>query len=126
MSSNNLPSKSRRGFLLTSAATLASLPVAAQLFSACNSSSAPLPPGSQALKEDETTANALGYKAEAAKVDDNKFPKRKGPEGAKQFCKTCSYYTPKNEGWGECQILRAGLVAANGWCNTWNAKPGTA
>jgi hypothetical protein len=117
--------QSRRGFLAASAASLAAMPLAAQLLTACNDSSAPLPPGAQALKEEEATATALGYKADASKVDDKRFPKRAGSEGTKQFCKNCSYYTPKNEGWGECQILRAGLVTANGWCNTWNAKPGT-
>lgn len=125
MSEKNLPKTStRRGFLITSAAALAALPLAGQFLAACNDSGSPLPAGAQALPETETTAAALGYKADASKIDDNKFPKHKGAEGAKQLCKNCSYYTVKNEGWGECQILRAGLVAANGWCNTWNAKPG--
>ncbi len=113
----------RRSFLKTSLTGLALLPFAAVAFNACTKKQeAPLPEGATALKEDDSVAAALGYKAVADKVDLEKFPKRKAPGGDKQFCDNCQYYTVRNEGWGDCQILRAGVVSAKGWCNTWVAK----
>ena len=38
------------------------------------------------LAEDHPIAVALGYKADASQVDVQKYPKRAGAEGAKQFC----------------------------------------
>ncbi|RIL10425.1 MAG: high-potential iron-sulfur protein [Proteobacteria bacterium] len=85
----------------------------------------------KALDENDPTAKALGYVHDAAKTDTAKFPKRKGPEGEKQFCDNCMFYTQgglKAEGkegeWGKCTIFPAGLVAAKGWCNSWTLKPG--
>jgi hypothetical protein len=77
-----------------------------------------------------STAQALGYVHEATKTDLVKFPKRKGPEGEKQFCNNCMFFQQgglKAEGmdgeWGKCVLFQDGLVAAKGWCNSWSPKP---
>ena len=71
------------------------------------------------ISESEPTAVALGYVHDAGKTDTTKFPKRAGPEGAKQFCDNCSQYKTTEEGWGTCTIFPNKLVAAKGWCNVW-------
>ena len=75
-------------------------------------------------------AQALGYAHDATKVDTTKYPKRQGPEGAKQFCSNCALYTQGGiklagqEGeWGKCSLFADGLVNAKGWCNSWVLKP---
>ena len=115
--------KSRRHFLKTNFALLASIPALGALWSDCTKS-AELPAGEKKLAADDAVGKALGYSESASDVDTNKFPKRKSPEGDKQFCKSCNFYTAKNDDWGKCTILQNGLVAANGWCNNWTAKPG--
>ena len=125
MKMNPLVNPSRHRFIAQSLVMLAALPAAASFLSACNGDSNDAPPaGEAAAKEDEPIAASLGYKADATQVDTMRFPKRKGPEGEKQNCKSCQFYTAKNDGWGSCQIIRSGLVKAGGWCNTWAPKPG--
>jgi hypothetical protein len=123
----NTPSP-RREFLQNSLWLLAAFPLLAHVLTGCDSKSgnSAVPAGKQAAKEDEAVAASLGYKEDASKVDTAKFPKRAGPEGSKQFCHNCQFYTAEGDsGWGNCQIIRSGLVKADGWCNTWAAKPGT-
>jgi hypothetical protein len=98
------------------------LPTTSALAQAAGLPTKPLDPAS-------TTAAALGYTHDATKVDTSKFPKRKGPEGEKQFCNTCQFFAVpglKAEGqegeWGKCTIFTDGLVAAKGWCNSWTPK----
>ena len=43
-------------------------------------------------------------------------------EKPNQNCANCKLYTPTGDGKGKCQILPKGLVAAEGWCVTWQAK----
>jgi len=83
----------------------------------------------QPLDENDPQAIALGFKHDATKVDTVKYPKRKSPEGDKQFCKNCILLTksginlPGKDGeWGSCSIFMSGLVNVNGWCNTWAQK----
>lgn len=123
----NASGNNRREFLQKSVWLFASLPVLGMILNACNSDSNDTPPnGEQAVKEDDPVASSLGYRMDATKVDSEKFPKHKGPEGEKQACNNCSFFTAKSDsGWGACQILRTGDVKASGWCNTWNAKPKT-
>ena len=68
---------------------------------------------------DHPTASALGYVHDALKTDTTRFPKRSGPEGAKQFSSNCSQYIETEEGWGTCAIFPNYLVAGPGWCNVW-------
>jgi hypothetical protein len=126
--SNSKPC-SRRMFLKGTALALSALP-ALKILSSGEAALAQAAP-TQALDENFPAAAALGYVADASKADTNKFPKRKGPDGAKQFCHTCIFYTQgglkaasKEGEYGKCTIFPQGLVSANGWCSTWTAKPG--
>ena len=74
------------------------------------------------IDENNPSAVALGYKHNAADIDTAKYPKKAGPEGAKQLCLNCSLYQPKTEVLGGCQIFPGKNVAAGGWCNVWAAK----
>ena len=74
------------------------------------------------IDEANPSAVALGYKHDATAVDTTKFPKKAGPEGAKQLCLNCSLYQPKTDVLGGCQIFPGQNVAAAGWCNVWAAK----
>ena len=84
-----------------------------------------------AVDEASPTALALGYKHDANAVDVAKFTKRATPEGKKQFCSNCVFFTQggmkadsKDGEYGKCTLFPTGLVAAAGWCNTWTIKPG--
>lgn len=119
----NSSPKNRREFLQHSLLVLGALPVFGTLMSACDATGSNPPDGDQAAKEDEAVAASLGYRTDATKVDVEKFPKRKGAEGEKQFCSNCQFFTAKGtSGWGACQIIRSGDVKATGWCNTWAQK----
>ncbi len=74
------------------------------------------------LTEDDPIALALGYREDASTVDAQKYPKRAGAEGAKQFCRNCTLYTEKADGYGGCTAIPGKLVAGNGWCNAWVPK----
>ena len=70
------------------------------------------------VTEADPTATALGYKADASKVDTAKF---------KQFvkgstCANCNFYTAKGAVEGTCTALGNRLVAAKGWCVAWVKK----
>ena len=79
------------------------------------------------LDEKDPTAVALGYKADAKKVDLKKFPKRAGAEGAKQFCNSCMFFQatgdPKTAKSAPCQLFAGKQVSAQGWCNSWSQNP---
>ncbi len=85
--------------------------------------------GTKAIAETDPQAMALGYVHDATKVDTTKFPKKKEAGGENQKCATCMLYVKgglKADGmegeYGQCSIFPQGLVAANGWCNTWAKK----
>ncbi|MBY0471487.1 high-potential iron-sulfur protein [bacterium] len=82
----------------------------------------PLPAGKVAVPETDPVANALGYHADASKTDFAKYPQRKLPANKNQFCDGCALYVKANEGWGQCTMIQAGLVAAKGWCGSWQKK----
>ena len=71
------------------------------------------------LELTDPIAIALGYQEDANLVDTNKFPKRAGAEGAKQFCDNCTLYKEVRPGFGTCTAIRGKLVAGKGWCNAW-------
>ncbi len=81
-----------------------------------------LPAGKTAVSESDPTAKQLGYVADAAKVDLKKYPQKKTPEGKKQKCENCMFYTKLNDQWGNCQVIQGGAVAAKGWCMSWAKK----
>lgn len=69
--------------------------------------------------ETDAQAAALGYKADATKVDKTKFPKF----AAGQNCANCTLYQGKaGAAAGVCPIFAGKQVAAKGWCNSYVKK----
>jgi hypothetical protein len=95
----------RRTFLLTMAASGAALgpPARAQ----------------DMLDEKNPTAAALGYVADAKRVDAKKFPKF----AADQNCANCVLYQGKaGDPAGLCPLFAGKRVTAAGWCSAWAKK----
>jgi hypothetical protein len=70
------------------------------------------------VTEADPTATALGYKADATKVDTAKYKQYiKG-----STCSTCNFYTAKGAAEGVCAALGARLVSSKGWCSAWVKK----
>jgi formylmethanofuran:tetrahydromethanopterin formyltransferase len=95
----------RRVFLMTLAASGAALATSAQ---------------AQALvDEKDGQAAALGYVAEAKRVDVKKYPKF----AAGQNCTNCALYQGKaTDKAGGCPLFGAKQVAGAGWCSAWAKK----
>lgn len=73
---------------------------------------APLP----MLDEKDPQAVALGYVADATKVNKAKFPKY-APD---QTCANCTLYQGKpTDAAAPCPLFPAKRVAAKGWCSAW-------
>ncbi len=71
------------------------------------------------VAETDAQAAALGYKADATKVDKTKFPKY----AAGQNCGSCALYQGKaGDAAGGCPIFAGKQVAAKGWCNSYVKK----
>ncbi len=98
--------KTRRTFLMTVAAGGGALAAAAHAQPA-------------RLDEKDPQAVALGYVADAAKVDARKYPKyAKGQE-----CTNCALYQGKaSDPWGGCPLFAGKQVAGKGWCSAWAKK----
>lgn len=118
---------SRRNFCKKSLTILAAAPAIVAL---SNNASAQAAAPTKALDPANPTAVALGYHEDTSKVDAAKWPKKGQADGANQKCSNCMLYTKgglKADGkagdWGVCGIFPQGLVSANGWCNSWAAKP---
>ncbi len=82
----------------------------------------PLPPDMKEAPANDAVVVAIGYKPNIKDIDYTKYPQRKNPAAKKQFCNSCSLYTPVNDSWGKCQMITSGAVAAEGWCASWNKK----
>lgn len=118
---------SRRKFMKQVAVSVAAVPFASLLGGALSAFAkdkkpSPLPPGQNAVAETDPVASAIGYRANVKDIDYTKYPQRKKPEAKNQDCKSCSLYVAVNEGWGKCQMLTSGVVAAEGWCGSWSKK----
>jgi len=100
----NLPLP-RRVFLMTLAASGAALATRAQ---------------AQALvDEKDPQAAALGYVADAKRVDTKKYPKF----AAGQNCTNCALYQGKaTDKAGGCPLFAGKQVAGPGWCSAWAKK----
>jgi formylmethanofuran:tetrahydromethanopterin formyltransferase len=100
----NLPHP-RRVFLMTLAASGAVLATGAQ---------------AQALvDEKDAQAAALGYVAEAKRVDVKKYPKF----AASQNCAGCALFQGKAaDKVGACLLFAGKQVAGAGWCSAWAKK----
>lgn len=74
-----------------------------------------LPP----LDPSDSTATALGFAADATKVNATANPTYK----AGQKCGTCSQFLGKaGEASGGCNIFAGKSVPAGGWCKVWSQK----
>ena len=100
----NLP-LTRRVFLMTLAASGAVFATFAQ---------------AQALvDEKDPQAAALGYVADAKRVDTKKYPKF----AASQNCTNCALYQGKAaDKAGGCPLFAGKQVAGAGWCSAWAKK----
>jgi len=79
---------------------------------ACGTSLAQTP--APVLSEAEPQAQALGYVADAARVDKVKFPKY----APGQRCAACQLYQgPPNAPMAPCAIFMGKQVAGPGWCS---------
>lgn len=68
------------------------------------------------VDEKDPQAVALGYVADAKRVDTKKFPKY----AAGQVCTNCSLYQGKpTDKVGGCPLFGTKLVAGPGWCSAW-------
>lgn len=77
--------------------------------------------GAQAamVAENDPQAVALGYKADATKVDKAKQPKW----AAGQTCGNCALFQGKpSDAAGNCPLFAGKQVASKGWCNAWAKK----
>ncbi|MFM1990114.1 MAG: hypothetical protein RJA99_3071 [Pseudomonadota bacterium] len=73
----------------------------------------------QMVAENDPQAQALGYKADATKVDKAKQPKY----AAGQLCSNCAVYQGKgNDAAGPCALFPGKQVAAKGWCSAYAKK----
>ena len=95
----------RRVFLMTLAASGAALASSVQ--------------AQALLDEKDAQAVALGYVADAKRVDTKKFPKF----AAGQNCTNCALYQGKaTDKAGGCPLFGAKQVAGAGWCSAWAKK----
>ena len=71
------------------------------------------------LAETDPQAVALGYKADATKVDKTKFPKY----AAGQICTNCALFQgAATAAAGGCPLFAGKQVAGKGWCSAWAKK----
>ena len=100
---------SRRAFVMTVVAGGGAL--------AASRVSAEAAPG---LSEADPQATALGYRADAAKVDKAKYPQH----AATQVCNGCNFFQGKaTDAMAPCQLFAGKQVAGKGWCSAWARKP---
>ena len=77
------------------------------------------------VSESDPLAQELGYRHDATTVDTSKYPKRAGPEGANQFCRTCQFFHGgPNDTWASCTVFGGRQVNADGWCKSWFKRAG--
>ncbi|HXZ10632.1 MAG TPA: high-potential iron-sulfur protein [Paraburkholderia sp.] len=99
---------SRRTFLITSIGVASSLALSRQAFA-----------DAPKVAETDPTAQALGYKADASKVDKAKYTKF----AAGQSCSNCSFYQGKvTDPYAGCPMFAGKQVAGTGWCSAYNKK----
>ncbi|NLP61199.1 high-potential iron-sulfur protein [Paraburkholderia sacchari] len=99
---------SRRSFLITSVGVAATVALSRQAFA-----------DAPKVSESEPTAQALGYKADATKVDKAKFAKY----AAGQDCSNCTFYQGKpTDAYAPCPMFPGKQVAGKGWCSAYNKK----
>ncbi|CAB3752906.1 high-potential iron-sulfur protein [Paraburkholderia humisilvae] len=99
---------SRRTFLITSIGAVSALALSREALA-----------DAPKVAETDPTAQALGYKADATKVDKAKFAKY----AAGEACGNCSFYQGKpTDAFAPCPMFAGKQVAATGWCSAYNKK----
>jgi hypothetical protein len=99
---------SRRTFLITSIGVASSLALSRHALA-----------DAPKVAESDPTAQALGYKEDASKVDKAKFAKY----APGQDCGNCSFYQGKAaDPYAPCPMFAGKQVAAKGWCSAYNKK----
>jgi hypothetical protein len=101
---------SRRAFLITSAGVASTFALGSR---AAFAADAPK------VAESDPTAQALGYKEDASKVDKAKFAKY----AAGQDCGNCQFYQGKpTDAYAPCPMFAGKQVASKGWCSAYVKK----
>ncbi|CAN0624087.1 High-potential iron-sulfur protein [Burkholderia multivorans] len=99
---------SRRSFLISSVGVVSALALSREALA-----DAPM------LPESDPTAQALGYRADATKVDKAKYPKY----AAGEACAMCMLYQGKpGAASGPCAVFPGKQVSSKGWCNSFTKK----
>ncbi len=99
---------SRRSFLISSVGVVSALALSREALA-----DAPM------LSESDPAAQALGYRADATKVDKAKYPKY----AAGQACAMCMLYQGKpGAASGPCAAFPGKQVSSKGWCNAFTKK----
>ncbi len=91
-----------------------------QAVAGCAAAAATLQARAQAMVlETDAQAAALGYKADATKVDKAKQPKY----AAGQACSSCALFQGAGgAAAGACPLFAGKQVSARGWCTAWVKK----
>jgi hypothetical protein len=99
---------SRRTFLITSIGAASALALSREALA-----------DAPKVAENDPTAQALGYKMDATKVDKAKFAKYTAGED----CSNCSFYQGKPaDAFAPCPMFAGKQVSAKGWCSAYNKK----
>ena len=107
----------RRVFLMTAAACGAALATAVQ--AATTPAPAAVTTASNMVDEKNAQATALGYVADAKRVDAKKFPKF----ATGQACSNCALYQGKaTDKAANCPLFAGKQVAGPGWCSAYAKK----
>ncbi|QBR03950.1 high-potential iron-sulfur protein [Paraburkholderia pallida] len=100
--------KSRRTFMITTAGVASSLALTRLAFA-----------DSPKVSDTEPTAQALGYKSDATRVDKARYAKY----AAGQVCGNCTFYQGKpSDAFAPCPMFGGKQVAGKGWCSAYSRK----
>ena len=110
----------RRGFLKISSLAVAAFAIASRAGTSLAQPKAQDKKGAPPqLDEKDPTAQSLGYKHDATKVDKAKFKQY----AAGQTCASCQLFQGKpTDAWAPCTIFPGKQVAGKGWCSAWVKK----
>jgi len=98
-------SRRRRRFIRLTVVGFAVAPLASALL--CETARA-----EDSLSESDPAAKAVKYRADATLSPDRRDPAA--------VCDNCALFTPKGgDGRGTCELFKGRLVAAKGWCTSW-------
>jgi len=99
---------SRRSFLITSIGVASSLALSREAFA-----------DAPKVSESDPTAQALGYKTDATKVDKAKFAKYTAGEA----CGNCQFFQGKpTDAFAPCPMFGGKEVSSKGWCSAYSKK----